>query len=161
MLDQCFESFLAAFHTIHSIQDLLVQSTSFMCLKYKKNNSNVGEACTDASKRITMDTLARRVRFAREQKGIRQEDLAKLAGVTQQTIQQIEAGVIMRPKKIGSIAKALGRSPAWLQFGTEEIELLDKEAITLAQAWMSLEKTEKEAMFSAITQMAKSKKPRK
>lgn len=108
-----------------------------------------------------MDTLARRLRFAREQKGLRQEDLARMAGVSQQTIQQIEAGVIMRPKKIGQIAKAVGRSPAWLQFGTEEIETLDKEAITLAQAFMQLDDAEKKAMFTAITQMAKTKKSRK
>src|SRR5689334_19178729 len=107
-----------------------------------------------------MDTLARRLRFAREQKGIRQEDLARLAGVSQQTIQQIEAGMIKRPKKIGSIAKALEKSPAWLQFGTEELDSLDKEAITLAQAWMELDQAEKDAMFSAIVQMAKSKKRR-
>lgn len=132
-----------------------------MCLKYKKNKPIVCGPCREGLKGITMDTLARRLRFAREQKGLRQEDLAGMAGVSQQTIQQIEAGVIMRPKKIGKIAKAVGRSPAWLQFGTEEIETLDKEAITLAQAFMQLDEAEKKAMFAAITQMAKTKKPRK
>lgn len=92
---------------------------------------------------------------------MRQEDLARAAGVTQQTIQQIEAGVIMRPKKIKEIAYAVDRSPAWLQFGVAEIDALDKDAISLAQAWMALDGPEKTAMFNAITEMAKSKKRRK
>ncbi len=143
------------------IQEKLVQSTIFMCLNYKKNKRTFGTPCREAQERIKMDSLAKRLRFAREEKGLRQEDLARMSGVSQQTIQQIEAGMIKRPKKIGSIAKALERSPAWLQFGAEEIETLDKEAITLAQAFMQLDEAEKKAMFTAITQMAKSKKSRK
>lgn len=107
-----------------------------------------------------MHTLAQRLKYARERKGLSQEDLAKLAGTTQQNIQNIEAGVVQRPRKIGAISKALGESPAWLQFGTEAIDKLDAEAIALAQSWMTLEEPQKSAMRDAILGMSKNK-PRK
>jgi transcriptional regulator with XRE-family HTH domain len=108
-----------------------------------------------------MNSLAERLRFAREQKGLGQEELAKLVGVTQQTVQQIEAGLIKRPRRIREIAAAVERSPAWLQFGVEEIDSLDKDAINLAQAWMHLKDPEKTALFNAITEMAKSSKKKR
>lgn len=107
-----------------------------------------------------MQTLAQRLKYARERKGLSQEELAKLAGTTQQNIQNIEAGVVERPRKIGAIAKALGESPAWLQFGTEAIDKLDADAIALAQSWMTLEEPQKSVLQSAIIQMAK-KTPKK
>lgn len=108
-----------------------------------------------------MQTLAQRLRYARERKGLSQEDLAKLAGTTQQNIQNIEAGVVKAPRKIGAIAKALGESPAWLQFGTEAIDKLDADAIALAQSWMVLEEPQKSALRNAILDMAKIKPKKK
>lgn len=109
---------------------------------------------------LNMQTLAQRLRYARESKGLTQEQLAKLAGTTQQNIQNIEAGVVQRPRKIGKIAEVLGTSPAWLQFGTEAIDKLDAEAISVAQAWMELPEPQKTALKEAIEKMVK-KPPRK
>lgn len=106
------------------------------------------------------NTLASRLRYARERKGITQEELAKLAGTTQQNIQNIEGGVVKRPRKIDAIAKALGQSPAWLQFGTEAIDRLDTDAIQLALEWMSLEEPQKTALKNAILELSKAR-PRK
>jgi transcriptional regulator with XRE-family HTH domain len=112
-------------------------------------------------KGLDMQTLAQRLKYTREQKGLTQEELAKLAGTTQQNIQNIESEVVLRPRKIGAIAKVLGTSPAWLQFGAEAIDNLDSEAIQLAQSWMTLEEPQKSALKTAILQIAKPPKPRK
>lgn len=104
-----------------------------------------------------MQTLGARLKYAREKKSLSQEKLATLAGTTQQNIQNIEAGLVQRPRKIGAIAKALGESPAWLQFGTKEIEKLDADAIELAQDWMELEEPQKSALKNAILEMARTK----
>jgi transcriptional regulator with XRE-family HTH domain len=106
-----------------------------------------------------LSSLASRLRYAREKKGLTQEQLAKKAGTTQQNIQNIEAGLVQRPRKIGAIAKAVDQSPAWLQFGTEAIDKLDADAIALALAWMSLPEPQKSAMKTAIQGMGP--KPRR
>lgn len=90
--------------------------------------------------------------------GLTQKELARMVDLEQQTIQQIESGKIKQTGKIEEIAKAVQRSPAWLQFGVEEIDRLDSDAITLAQSWMKLSEPERSAMFAAITEMAKKHK---
>ena len=107
-----------------------------------------------------MQTLAQRLKFARDKKGLTQEELAKASGTTQQYIQNIEAGVVKRPRKLEEIANAVGSSPAWLQFGTEAIEKLDAEAISLALSWMDLNEPTKSAIKNAVLEMAK-KPPKK
>jgi transcriptional regulator with XRE-family HTH domain len=107
-----------------------------------------------------MHTLALRLKYAREQKSLTQEELAKKSGTTQQYIQNIEAGVVKRPRKLEAIADALDASPAWLQFGTEAIEKLDAEAISLALSWMELNEPTKSAIKNAVFEMAK-KPPKK
>lgn len=62
-------------------------------------------------------TLADRLRKAREDRGLKQEDLAKLAGSTQQQINTIETGKSLKPRNLKKIALALGISPAWLEYG--------------------------------------------
>ena len=108
-----------------------------------------------------MKTLAERLQYARQKKGLTQDQLARIAGTTQQNIQNIEAGIVARPRKIGAIAKAVEQSAAWLQFGTEAIEKLDADAILLAQNWMDLEEPQKTAIKNAILEMAKSSPRRK
>jgi HTH-type transcriptional regulator, cell division transcriptional repressor len=108
-----------------------------------------------------MNTLALRLRQAREKKGLTQYELAKLAGTTQQNIQNIEAGLVKRPRRIDAIAKAVEASPAWLQFGVEAIDKLDSDAIELAQDWMELDEPQKSALRNAIMEMAKARRHKK
>ncbi len=108
-----------------------------------------------------LNTLSERVRHARLQKGWTQRELAAQAGTTQQTINEIERGNITRPRKIKALAMALDVSPAWLQFGVEEIDKLDKEAIALALAWMDLPEPQKTAMEQAILEMSKKQSDKK
>jgi phage repressor protein C with HTH and peptisase S24 domain len=64
-----------------------------------------------------MRTLAERLAWAREQRGLTQEALAKLAGVSQSTIGNLESGLRSNPRRIINIADALGVDPAWLAEG--------------------------------------------
>jgi phage repressor protein C with HTH and peptisase S24 domain len=67
-----------------------------------------------------MRTLAERLIWAREQKGLSQEALAKLSGVSQSTIGNLEAGIRKTARKIVEIAAASEVDPIWLANGTGE-----------------------------------------
>ena len=58
-----------------------------------------------------------RLRSARREKGLTQDQLAKEAGTNQAVIQKIENGKSLRPRQIMQIAEVLDVNPAWLQFG--------------------------------------------
>jgi len=64
-----------------------------------------------------MDTLAERLTWAREQKGLTQAALAKLSGVTQSTIGNLESGLRLSARRIIDIATALDVDPIWLANG--------------------------------------------
>jgi phage repressor protein C with HTH and peptisase S24 domain len=64
--------------------------------------------------------LGERVRRAREAIGMSQETLAKLIGVTQQSVQSLEAG-IHGTRSIHRYAQALNQSIAWLDAGEGEM----------------------------------------
>ncbi|HWZ47324.1 MAG TPA: S24 family peptidase [Herbaspirillum sp.] len=66
-----------------------------------------------------METLAKRLRWARNQKRLSQEELGKLAGVSQSTIGNLEAGTRASARKIASIAAALGVDALWLAEGKQ------------------------------------------
>lgn len=70
------------------------------------------------SKKITdVNTIAERLKLARETAGLTQPELAGKAGVSQGTIGNIESGLRKRPRDLLSIASALGVSPEWLETG--------------------------------------------
>lgn len=62
-------------------------------------------------------TIAERLKLAREQSGLNQQELAKRAGVSQGTIGNIESGLRKQPRGLLEIAKALNVSPQWLSNG--------------------------------------------
>lgn len=64
-----------------------------------------------------MDTLAKRLTWARERKGLTQGALAKLSGVSQSTIGNLEAGLRQTARKIVDIASAVEVDPIWLANG--------------------------------------------
>jgi transcriptional regulator with XRE-family HTH domain len=67
-----------------------------------------------------MSTIGKRLRDAREQRMLTQEELGALAKVQSVTISRIENGHhAERPRitTIRKLAEALGEDPAWIMFG--------------------------------------------
>lgn len=70
-----------------------------------------------------MDSLASRLRRAREARDLSQPALARIAGVSQGTIGNIEAGIRGGASSLASIAQALQIRYLWLRDGDGEMEL--------------------------------------
>lgn len=59
-----------------------------------------------------------RIKEAREELGLSQEDLADILGIAFQSIQQWESGkTTPRQTRMRKLAAALGKTPSWIQFG--------------------------------------------
>ncbi|EPE2779737.1 helix-turn-helix domain-containing protein [Morganella morganii] len=58
--------------------------------------------------------LSERVKARRVELNLTQSKLASMVGLKQQSIQQIESGIVKRPRFIIEIAKALKCDPDWL-----------------------------------------------
>lgn len=99
---------------------------------------------------MKLDTLGQRLRYARTIAGMTQEELAAKAGTTQDAITKIERDIIKRPKDLEAIAKVLNVSPAWLQFGIEQLDKLNKEAIEFALRFAELTEQQKAALKALI-----------
>ncbi len=80
-----------------------------------------------------MNTLAQRLKFARERAGIRQTELAKLAGCKQATISKLECGSVTTSAAIPALAHALGCNAYWLEQGESEPNwtVFDKRVLAL------------------------------
>lgn len=72
-----------------------------------------------------MDTLAARLKFAREKRGLSQPALAGLVKITFQSIQAIENGG--GTKHLNAIARALNVRLDWLEDGLGEMELSNEQ----------------------------------
>lgn len=64
-------------------------------------------------------TLATRVKERRKELKMTQVMLAELTGVSQQAINRIESGVISRPRYLLEMSAALGCTPNWLLYGSQ------------------------------------------
>lgn len=64
-----------------------------------------------------LNTLARRVRYARNKRGFSQGKLAADSGLKQPDISKIELGTIGKTTGIARLARALGATPEWLEDG--------------------------------------------
>lgn len=69
---------------------------------------------------MILDSLAIRLKSAREDRGLSQSKLARLVGITPQAIQALEAGTSAGSKHLPAIAGALGVEAIWLAAGTGE-----------------------------------------
>lgn len=68
-----------------------------------------------------MKTLAERVKYAREQLDLTQQEVAEKAGISQPTYFKIENGLTQKPRNILDIAEALKVNPHWLATGQGEM----------------------------------------
>ncbi|RBO82593.1 LexA family protein [Marinomonas aquiplantarum] len=62
-------------------------------------------------------TIAERVKQQRTHLKLTQAELAKVVGISQQSLQKIEDGRTHNPRKLLELSNALECSPEWLQFG--------------------------------------------
>lgn len=88
---------------------------------------------------VEQRTLAQRIRSARKARGLTQGELAKAAGLKNQSIiGMLESGVRKSTTYIVQIAAALDVDPAWLQSGTGAADLLPSSNIQNGQADVTL-----------------------
>ncbi len=118
-----------------------------------------------------MDTLAKRLRYAREQAGFSQSELARRVKLRPQAIQFIEAGQVRRPRTLVEIAKALAVNPEWLLLGEGSVEVgvreappsyqgepaLSEEAVVVARLWMGLPKGQRLALKEVLLALLKAR----
>ncbi|EBG1701768.1 helix-turn-helix transcriptional regulator [Salmonella enterica] len=64
-----------------------------------------------------MESISQRLKFKREEMNLSQTQLAELVGMTQQSLQAIEAGLTKRPRYIVELSSALNCDPHWLLYG--------------------------------------------
>lgn len=91
-------------------------------------NTGVNVECGKTS---PVDTLASRLKTAREQSGLSQTELAKKAQLSQSTVGNIEAGIRAGAQSLAALAIALGVRYQWLRDG----ELPMKAQAEAASAW--------------------------
>jgi transcriptional regulator with XRE-family HTH domain len=72
---------------------------------------------------IGMKTLADRLRYSLERKGINESELARRVGRRQQTINFIASGVTENPRNLADIAEALDVDAGWLRYGTGQPDI--------------------------------------
>lgn len=75
-----------------------------------------------SDERDQLRTLGGRLKWARKKRQLSQAALAALAGVSQGTVGNIEAGIRDKPRELLSLAAALKVSPAWLETGKGDWE---------------------------------------
>ncbi len=80
-------------------------------------NTNVMQAAVQIT---SVKTIAERLKQAREDLGLSQEQVAERAGVSQGTIGNIESGTRKSPRELLAIAAAVKVSPEWLKSGKGE-----------------------------------------
>jgi transcriptional regulator with XRE-family HTH domain len=100
--------------------------------------------------------LKDRVKFAREQLGLTQDELAKKVGVTQQTIAKLENGGIEHPRYFSRLALALNVTEHWLLTGNDTLPPAHIEWLTILELLTEQERREIiDAATSKVNQRTK------
>lgn len=116
-----------------------------------------------------MDTLAKRLRYARERAGLSQSELARRVKIRPQAIQFIEGGHVRRPRSTVEIARVLGVNAEWLLLGEGAVEVavresaapyqgepaLSEEAVAIARLWMELPQSQRLAVKETLLALLK------
>lgn len=95
-----------------------------------------------------MDTLAKRLKSAREAAGLTQVQLSEAAGLPQPLISKIERGIVQRTTNILALAKALNVNPHWLDLGDGNMKnLADGQIQSVPVRKVKLLKLEDSGMY--------------
>ena len=107
-----------------------------------------------------MRDLSMRLRYARKERKLTQVELAKLSGVKQASVSDLERGESksFRGTTLLSLARALNVSPEWLSHGRGPMERRDTplsdRALVVAQAWQRLAPELQEKIADMVLAMA-------
>lgn len=107
-----------------------------------------------------MRDLSMRLRYARKERKLTQVELARLSGVKQASVSDLERGESksFRGTTLLSLARALNVSPEWLSHGKGPMERRDTpltdRAISVAQAWQRLAPEVQDKIADMILTMA-------
>ncbi len=110
--------------------------------------------------RIMKTSFGERLRAARKQSRIRQEELAEAIGVSQGYISDLERGQTKNPGMdiVIKLAEKLNISPGFLAFGFSELDLLDKEAVKVALRFNALTEEERHAFLTLLRAIEQKRK---
>lgn len=111
-------------------------------------------------KLLTMYQLGNNITRLREERGLNQTELARLAKISQPTLWAIESGKSKKPRweTIVSISEALGVSPVYLSTGTGAEMLLTDDLKELLTIFAKLPPEQRQALI-ALIKSATPKKP--
>lgn len=107
----------------------------------------------EALKLPALATLAERLMWARRQKRLTQQQLADAVDASREQIAAVESGRTKMPRKIINLAEVLEISPAWLQFGVEELDELSEESIRMALDIDSLDPMQRASLRHLISSL--------
>lgn len=74
-----------------------------------------------------MNTLGKRLKFARKEKGLTQAELQKMSCVSQQMISLIESEKVESTTEVFNLSEALDVNPKWLATGNGEMKQQETE----------------------------------
>ena len=107
----------------------------------------------------TMQTTGQRIRSARVDAGYEnQGDFAKLLGISQASLSEIETGESKLPSSpvLVRMCELLGKSPRWILYGEEgDLVYPTKEEIRLLESFRSMSAQSKEALVVTADALAK------
>lgn len=101
-----------------------------------------------------MNTLAQRLKYARELANLSQQEVAKRAGISQPTYFKIENGSTLKPRNILEISHALNVDAHWLATGEGEISAEKPTIEQLRQKIKLVENRKSEVKPSNFLSMA-------
>ena len=104
-----------------------------------------------------MDTLSKRLKKARKDKGLSQQDLADLLNVKQQAVSKLESGRSKGTYIAPRIAEALGVNVSWLLTGKEDLatNVTDDQSSELERLFKSITREQREAVVLLLRSMKK------
>jgi transcriptional regulator with XRE-family HTH domain len=101
-------------------------------------------------------TPGMRILARRNELGLKQGALAKLAGISQSSLCELEKGESKMPsaKALHGLAKALNVTPAWIITGKDgEIEQITQQEADLVQAVRGLTVEQQQAVYNVVRSM--------
>lgn len=105
---------------------------------------------------MNMHTPGIRIRAKRLELGLKQGELAKLAGISQSSLCELEKGDSKMPsaEALMGLSKALGVSQAWIMTGKDgEVEMLTHDEEKLVQASRRLTAEQRRAVYQIMRTM--------